>query len=325
MSSQIRCQSFLFGMAAAILLSGGIAQAAYPDHTVHLVVGFSPGGGTDLLARVVAQKLSDKWHQPVLVENRDGANGTIAEDHVAHSAPDGYTISWIANAHTIAPSELKLNYDPVKSFDSVSVLAYSPGVLLINASLPIKTIKEFIAYAKENPGKLNFGHSGTGSSDYLQGEMLMQMTGIKMTSVPFKGAGPTIPALMSNEIQVKFASSSVAVGALKSDKVRALAVGTKARSPMMPDLPTIGEALNLPNFDANTWYGVMVPAGTPTAIVTLLHDDFIAAIKTDEVQKVMADQGFVTVASSPAEMDKTNSEDMARWAEVMQKAGIAKK
>src|SRR5258708_3237954 len=232
-------------------------DAGCPERPVRFLVGFAPGGGTDLLARILGRKLSDKWGQSVIVDNRPGANGTIADDFVAHAPPDGYTIGMATLNHAVTPSQMKLNYDAVKSFAPVILLVSAPELLVVNSALRVSTVKELIALAKSKPGQLNLFSPGAGSPQFLLTGLLMQRTGIKMVSVTYKGSAPGITALLGNEVQVAFTIPSDIIEHVKAGRLRLLGISTSTRSPLMPDVPTIAEAADLPGYEGGNWYGVL--------------------------------------------------------------------
>lgn len=286
---------------------------------MHFIVGFAASGGTDVMARLIAQKLSEKWGQPVVVENRTGADGSIAADFVAHSPPDGYNIAWISNAHTVTPLEFKLNYEPVKSFAPVTLAANVPEFLLINPALPVKTMREFVAYAKANPGKLSFGASGTAGADYLEVQFLMNQAGIKMVGVPYKGGAPAMTAVIGGEIQLMMGTVT-AIESIKAGKLKALFVTGTKRLQQLPDVPTVGEAIDLPEFDkgtrSGTWFGALAPAGTPSDIVHSMRNDIAAVLKLPEVVDVLSKRGFMPNGDTPEEFTRTISDDITMWASV---------
>lgn len=301
------------------------ADPGFPTRPVHFIVGFDPGGATDTSARLVARKLSEKWGQPVIVENRPGADSSIAEDFVAHSAADGYTLLWASNAHTIIPNEYKTNYDAVKSFAPVSITVYTPDVLVVNpTAIPVNSVKELIATAKSKPGKLNFGSSGTGSAPYLEMALLMKMTGIDMTNVTYKGGAPTMVALLNGEIQLMFGSAVATSAQVKAGKFKALAIDAYQRIRLMPDLPTVVEATGLKSYQATPWNGVLAPAGTSKEIIGKLHDDLVSVLKSADVQETMSDQGLVPATDTPAEFAKIVADDISRWASIIGPAAAGK-
>jgi tripartite-type tricarboxylate transporter receptor subunit TctC len=320
LSVVVRWDVLAWGVAAwavsAVTLNP--AAAAYPERAVRLIVGFSAGGGTDFLARLIAAKLSEKWGQPVVVENREGADGTIAEEWVARAAPDGYTIGMVINTHTVTPLLRKLTYDPIKSFESVTLLESHPDVLVINpAVLQVNSLRELIALAKAKPGELNFGSGGASTPPFLITQLLMSRTGMKMVNVTYKGTAPMIVAMLGGEIQVMFGSVETTSQQVKAGKLKALAVSSKARSVMLPDVPTVAEAAALPGFDEGTWEGIVVPAHTPQEIVDRLHADIVAVLKTPDVKERFASQGYAVIGSTPGEFTKFIADDIAKWSALL--------
>lgn len=301
----------------AVGLAAIEAEATYPDHPVHLALGFAPGGGTDVLARLLGQKLSEKWGQPVVIENRPGADTTIAADYVAHAAPDGYTAFFATNAITI-PLDYKLNFDLVKSFEPVTLAASQPDVLVSNpTSLPAQSLKEMMTTAKARPGQLNFGSSGTGTNPYLEWALFKSLAKLDIVTITYKGTGPTVVALLGGEVQLMFGTAPALLENVKSGKIRPLAVSTKFRSPVMPDVPTIAEAADLPEYDGGgSEYGIMLPAGTPKEVVNKMHDDLVEIMHLPDVKKTMTDQGFLTIANTPEEFGAMFAKETEKWAAV---------
>lgn len=306
--------SALLASCAAYSGMSAMALAEYPDRPPHMFVGAAPGGSLDTVTRLIGSALSDRWGQPVVVENRPGASNTIAADVVAHAPPDGYSFLIINGNHTNTPSQLKLNYDPMKSFAPVTLIATNPNVLVVSPSLPVHSIKELVAYAKANPGKLNFGSAGLASGIYLEMKILMNMTGIDMVNVNYTGGGPASVGLLGGETQLGMNSIPTALPLIQSGKLRALGVTTNVRSPIMPDVPTIAEA-GLSGYDEADWEGVLLPAGTPDAIVNKLRDDILAATKSPTLSKKFTELGFITVADKPAEFSEFLKKDIVKWAE----------
>jgi len=307
-------------VAVALSPTAPMAADGYPDRAVRLLVGFAPGGGTDTLARIVAKTLAEKLGQPVIVENRPGADGAIATAAVASATPDGYTIAWITNSHTITPSTQTLAYDPIKDFAPVTQIAYTPSVIAASARVPAKSLKEVIEYARARPGKLNFASSGTGTIGFLELSLLNKLTGIDIVNVSYKGAAPSMVALLAGEVDLSTVSVSVALSNKSSDKIRLLAVTTQTRSPALPDIPTVAEAAGLPSFDTNLWFGMLAPARTPPEVVRRLREATVASLQAPEVQKVMQEQGFIPVGSTPEAMATLIASDIARWSDLLKTA-----
>lgn len=288
--------------AVVVAFTAFCARAEYPERAVHLVVGVDPGGGTDALARLVAGKLSAKWGQPVIVENRPSNFAVVATEYLKNAAPDGYTLMANGSDHTIAPGSLpKLSYDPIKDFTPITLLAIVPNVLLVNPSYTqAKTLKELIDTIKAQPGKFNFGSAG--GAPLLQMELLMKRTGMQMVKIEYKGVGPTMIALLGGEIQLAFYGAAGAVlEQVKSGKLRALAVSTAIRAPLLPDVPTVAEAADLPGYDISQWYGMIAPAGVPKPIIDKVNRDVVDVLKASDVRDTLTKQGFIPAAGPSAE------------------------
>src|SRR4051812_40289628 len=288
-------------LAAALLAAVAQAQT-YPTRPIRFIVPFAPGGSTDTLARTLATKLTEALGQQVVVDNRAGGNGNIGTDLVAHAVPDGYTIllGYIANL-AIGPSlYAKLPFDPVKDLAPVTQLAVAPNILVVHPSVPAKNFKEFIAYAKANPQKVNFASAAVASPGHLAGELLNHAAGIHMQHVPYKGSGQAVVDLVGGQVQVMVSGMSSVMPHIKAGRLRALAVTGAQRSPAVPDIPTIAES-GFPKFEATAWYGVLVPARTPKAIVTRLHDETVRALKMPDVKERLEFVGFEIVGSTPAQ------------------------
>ncbi|HEX6635317.1 MAG TPA: tripartite tricarboxylate transporter substrate binding protein [Usitatibacter sp.] len=309
----------------AVLLAA-FATAAYaqpyPSKPIHFVVPYPAGGPLDTVARLLGQKVSESVHQPVVVENKPGAGGNIGADYVAKAAPDGYTILMGAVAtHAINPTLYRnIPYDPVKDFAPVTEVAWTPNVLVVNPSLPVSNVKEFIAYAKAHPGELNFGSGSTGSAGHLAGELFKTMAGVQMVHVPYKGAGPAMQDLIGGQIQLMFDNLASSLGQVRAGKVRALAVTTAKRSTLAPDLPTIAES-GLPGFDISTWFGIFAPGGTPQPVVQRLHDAFVAALHAPDVQATMKKMGAEPVGNTPEEFAAYIRAEARKYAKVIEASG----
>jgi tripartite-type tricarboxylate transporter receptor subunit TctC len=308
----LRISKCLGGIVATWLLLTGIAAADYPDKPVRLIVGYAPGGAIDTVSRLLGDKLSALWGTPVVVENKAGADGTIASDVVAHSEPDGYTITMVSSNFTIRPTGYKLNYDPVTSFKPVVQVAQTPHVLVANKSLPIETLPELIEYAKSKPGELDFGSSGAGTGPYMEMLLLMKLTGTEMVPIFYKGGAPSLLAVVSGETDLLFATVSSSLEQIRAGELKALGISTSQRVPVIPDVPTIAEATGL-EYDVGSWNGVLVPAGTPDEIVDKLNKDFVAIINTPEMQKGLTDLGFVPIANSPEEFADFIARELKQW------------
>jgi tripartite-type tricarboxylate transporter receptor subunit TctC len=300
-----------------------LAQEWPTRQAIRFVVVYPPGGASDVTARLLAAKLTDTLGQSVVVENRPGANGIIATDFVAKSAPDGYTLL-MAN---LGPNALnpvvykKLPYDALKDFAGVTLTTIVPQVVLVNPSLPIKSIPDLIAYAKANPGKVSFGSAGQGASNHLSGELLNALAGIRMQHIPYKGDAPSLADLISGQIQVALPTTVAGLPFVTSGKLRAIGVTGAKRLDNMPDLPTVSETLR--GFEAVSWGGVMVPAGTPKPVVARLNADINRILKMPDVADKLKALGAVIVGSSPEEFDTYVKDEIAKWGKVARENNIA--
>lgn len=313
-----------FAVLSVFCAMAGAVHAAdpYPSRPIRMIVAYPPGGGTDQVGRVMAEQLTVTLGQNVVVDNRGGATGNIGTELAARALPDGYTLLM----GNVAPNAVnislfrKLSFDPVKDFSPVSLVAITPNILVAHPSIPVKTIKELIAYAKAKPGTLNFPSAGVGSSSHLAGELLKSLAGISMVHVPFKGGGPALVAVIAGEVQIMFATMPAAMPHVKSGKVKPVAVTTAKRSKAMPELPTIAES-GVKGYDASTWYGLLAPAGTPQAIITRLHGDTVKILAGPTRQRLET-QGFEPDGGSPAEFANYIKSEIIKWAKVIKDAGI---
>jgi tripartite-type tricarboxylate transporter receptor subunit TctC len=316
----MQTRKLLIAVAAATLAQGAMA-AQWPERPVRMLVGFAPGGGTDATARAIAPKLIELLGQQVIVDNRPGATGNIATDITAKSNPDGYTIlmGTIA-ALAINPALYqKLPFDPLRDLLPVTRAVDSTNVLVVHPSVPAKSVKELIALAKAK--SLNCGSSGVGGAGHLALELFNLQTGTRIVHVPYKGGGPAMIDLMGGQIQLIFATAASAVGAIRSGKINALAVTTLKRSPLVPDLPTVAET-GLKGFEANNWYGIMVPAKTPRAIVNRLNKDISTALLTPQIKELLFKQGLDVAPESPEAFGAYIKSEHTKWAKVVKAAGL---
>jgi tripartite-type tricarboxylate transporter receptor subunit TctC len=298
------------------------AQAAFPTRPITIVVPFSAGGTTDILARVVGQYLSKDLGQPVVVDNRPGAGGNIGAQAVSRAAPDGYTLLMgTVGTHAINQSLYKkMAFDPIKDFAPLTRVALVPNLLVANPSQPYKNVKEMIAYAKANPGKVTFGSSGNGSSIHLSGELFQHMAGVEMQHVPYRGSSPAVTDLIGGQIAVMFDNMPSAIGYVKSGKLRALAVTTPKRSPALPDVPTIAEA-GVPGYGATSWFGLLAPANTPAPVVTKLNASILKALADPEVKKKLAEQGAEPHGEKPEQFAEFIKSETAKWGKTVKESG----
>jgi tripartite-type tricarboxylate transporter receptor subunit TctC len=294
----------------------------YPSKPIRFVVPYPAGGPLDTVARLLGQKVSESTKQPVIVDNKPGAGGNIGADAVAKSAPDGYTILMGAVAtHAINPTlYASMPYDAAKDFVAVTQVASTPNVLVVNPSVPANNVREFIAYAKANPGKLNFGSGSTGSAGHLAGELFNTMAGVQLVHVPYKGAGPAMQDLIGGQIQLMFDNLASSLGQIKAGRVKALAVTTAKRTALAPDLPTIAES-GLPGFDVSTWFGVFVPAHTPQAMVDKLHAELTRALAAPDVRDAMLKLGAEPVGSTPQEFAAYIKAEADKYAKLVKASG----
>ncbi len=305
-----------------MLLTSGYVQAqAYPTKPVRLLVGFAPGGSTDVVARLLAQKLTESLAQIVVVENRGGANTAIATEAAARAAPDGYTLIINAAGHVTNPSLMKLNFDAVRDFAFISLLTESQNLLVTHPSFPARTVKELIAFSKARPGQINFASQGTGSSGHLTGELFQFMAGVRWLHVPYKGAGPAVIDLIAGHTSLAFPNMPAVLPHARGGKLRALAVSGARRSNAAPEIPTIAEG-GLAGFDVTNWFGLAAPAKTPRAIIERLHADTVRALKSPELRDSLMKSGADPVGNTPEQYAAFIQEEIAKWARVIKAAGI---
>jgi tripartite-type tricarboxylate transporter receptor subunit TctC len=296
--------------------------ADYPERPVTVVVGFPPGGPSDVLARIIAKKLGELLGQPFIVDNRPGAGGNVAGEVAAHAEPDGYTLLMGNNSILATNASLyaKIDFDPVKDFTPISLIGTQANILVVNPNVPAKTMAELIDLAKANPGKLNFASSGYGAAAHLAGELFKTEAHIDIVHVPYKGAGPALQDVISGEDQMMFATAASVVGMIKSGQVRALAVTTLKRTAILPDVPTVDE-LGIKGFEATTWHGLVAPVGTPKDIIATLDRATIAALSDAEVRQSLAALGVDVAGDSPQEFSAYIQAEIPKWAQVIKASG----
>jgi len=311
-------------IAAALLALVPFAahSQAFPAKPVKLVIPFPPGGSLDNIGRLLAQKISESWGQPVVVENRPGAGGNVGADAVAKSPADGYTVVMGAlSTHAVNPSLYpKMPYDAVKDFAPISNVAITPNVLTVNAGLPVNSLKELIAYAKAHPGKVNFGSGSNGSAGHLAGELFKVETGTDVAHIPFKGGAPATQALVAGDTQFMFDNLANAMAQLKGGRIKALAVTTAQRSKLAPDLPTMAEA-GMPGFDISTWFGILAPAGTPPETIAKWNAELVKALNAPDVREKMLAQGAEPAPSTPAEFAAFIARERDKYARIIKASG----
>jgi tripartite-type tricarboxylate transporter receptor subunit TctC len=312
--------SFLLLLGAFLALPA--AGQTWPAKPLRLIVAFPPGGTNDIVARSVAQRLSERLGQSMLVENRPGANGALGADVAAKSAPDGYTLFIAAVNHVVLPAlYAKLPYDIERDFAPVVLLATVPIVVVVHPGVPANSIAELIALAKAKPGTLNYASSGNGAGTHLAGELFKMQAGVSMTHVPYKGSGPAITDLIGGQVQLMFADLPSASPQIKAGKLRVLAVGSPRSSPLAPELATVS-ASGLPGYEAYTWVGIMAPAGTPKEIVTRLNTEAVAALERQDLKDALAAQGAEAAPGTPEQFGAHVKSELAKWAKVVKTAGI---
>jgi len=311
-------------LAAALLLLALFhpALAQYPNRAVKLIVPFPPAGATDIVGRIVAQKLGEQMGQSVVVENKPGAGGSIGSDLAAKSAPDGYTLLMATSStHSIGPALQKLPYDPLKDFAPITHVANVPNVLVVSPVLPVTSVQELIAYAKARPGQLNFASSGVGTIVHLNGELFKMLAGVDMVHVPYKGTALSIPDVANGSVAMLFDSLASVQPHIKAGRVRPLAVNAQRRSALLPEVPTLAEA-GMPAFDRYTWFGMFAPAGTPKEIVARVNAEVATALKAPDLLERFAAAGAEAVGSTPEQFVERIRSDGVRWAEVIRKADV---
>ncbi len=309
-------------LAAALVTAPAPAQDAYPARPVRVVVGLAPGGATDIQTRLFAQKLTESFGRPFVVENRAGAGGTVAYAQVAKAPPDGYTLLGVAGGYTITPAVYaKLSYDPLKDFAPISLVAQAPFLLVVHPSLPAKSVKDLIALARAKPGALDCASAGLGSSTHMAFELFRISAGVKITHIPYKGTGPGLVDAMAGQVQMLFANVLSSLTYVKAGRLRALAVTTAKRSTVLPDLPTIAES-GVPGYETSTWHGWLAPAGVPPAILNRLNAELVRSARASDLLEKLATDGGEGVGSTPEQFTRQLVAEMARWRKIVKEAGV---
>ena len=317
-----RIAQLAFSVAALAVMVGSASAQTYPSKPIRWIVPFPPGGSTDLLARVVGQKLTEAWGQQVIVENKGGAGGTLGAAEAARAPADGYTLLMGAIHHTIASSVYpKLPYDIQKDFAPITVVAIVPNVQVVNPSVPANSTKELIAYAKANPGKLTYGSAGMGTAHHLIGEQFNLQAGVNILHVPYKGSSPAVADLIGGQVQIMYDTVASCLPHIKSGKLRPLAVATAKRSSALPDVPTIAEAA-LPGFEVTTWFGALAPVETPKEIVVRLNGEIVKILAMPDVRKRLLDAGAEPVGNSPEQMAAQIKKETGEFAKIVKQAKI---
>jgi len=310
--------------AALLLAVSGVhaAEPAFPTKPVRIIVGFAPAGAADITARLLGQRLAALWGQPVVTDNRPGAGSTIGSEIAAGATPDGHTLTVVSASYAASAGLYKkLAFDPVKAFTPITMVAAGHNLLAAHPSVPAKTAKELIAYAKANPGKLTMGSAGTGSVTHLAGELFKVMAGIDVTHVPYKGGGPNLTALIGGEIQISVMSLSAAIGQVKTGRLKSLGITSLKRSVAVPDIPTVAES-GLPGYEAKNWYGILTPAGTPKFVVAKLNRQINDILRTPDMIAALVKQGLEAEGSTSDAFSVYLKSEIAKWAKVVKSAGL---
>ncbi|AVA34194.1 tripartite-type tricarboxylate transporter receptor subunit TctC [Cupriavidus metallidurans] len=322
LTARIALRVLLATTAIAALPLGAHAADAWPSRPIQLLIPYPPGGSADLLARPLGAKLQERLGQPIVLDYRPGAGGTIATQALARSKPDGYTLIMVLAAHAINPSLYpKLPYDTRKDFAPVSLVANLPLILAGSPSLKARNVPELIAAAKAAPGTITFGSAGNGNTGHLAGELFDSMAGVKMTHVPYKGSAQVVNAMLAGDIQLTFDSISTSMPQIRAGRMTALAVTSAKRAAMAPDVPTLAEA-GVPGFDINGWYAILAPAGTPRAVVDKLSSEIAAVLTQPELRSQLAANGYEPVGSTPAALGAHIDAELVRWNKVVREAGV---
>jgi len=316
------CSRLALGLAATLVLGMAPALAAFPEHPVTLVVPFAPGGGTDTIARTLAEGMGKDLGQTVIVENKPGAGTVIGTQFVARSEPDGYTLVMATFAHAVNPSLYKnLPYDTRHAFAPVALVAHSPNVLVVNPKTPFKSVQQLLDYARAHPGKLNYGSFGNGTSAHLAGELFKSLAKVDLVHVPYKGSAPALNDLIGGQIDLMFTTVASVASHIKSGTLRALAVTSAERSPAFPDLPTLAEA-GVPGYQAESWYGLYAPASTPDAIIKRLNASVAKAVQSPAFQQRVTDEGLMVNVGPPEQLAKYVDAEEKRWSQVVRDAHL---
>jgi tripartite-type tricarboxylate transporter receptor subunit TctC len=305
-------------LAWALLGAGGAALAQdYPARALRFIVPFPPGGGTDLISRVIGRKLNERWGQPVVIENRGGANGVIGAELAARAPADGHTLAMIISTHTVLPSwKRDLPYDLLRDFAAVIHVAEVPNIVVAHPALPVRSIRDLIELGRKRPGQLNYAGAGTGGPSHLAGELFGHLAGVKMSQIPYKGTGPAMADLLGGHVDLMFATTPGALPHVRAGKLRGLAVTGASRSPIAPELPTVAEA-GVKDYEFVSWYGIVVRAGSPAQAIERLHAEIASILGADDVRQLLTDQGAQATARGPREFDAYLRSETKRWAKMI--------
>ena len=311
----------LCALFIATLFPMTAAAQTYPNKPVRLIVPFPPGGSNDVVGRMIAAQLSTRLDKPVIVENQGGAGGLIGTEMAARSQPDGYTLLLVSVAYAFIPAIYKLPYDPATAFAPVAILGAGPVVIAVTSKLPVNSVKELIALAKEKPGELNYATAGVGSFQHLASELFKLQAGVDIVHIPFKGGGPAMMDVIAGNTQIAIGSLVQMLPQIKAGKLKALGVGSAKRIAALPDLPTISEA-GVPGYEVTNWWGIVVPAGTPQSVIDRLHKELTAVVSSTETKKRFENEGAEPLSMSPEEFGRFIAAETVKWARVVKEAGI---
>jgi tripartite-type tricarboxylate transporter receptor subunit TctC len=317
-----RGSKVLFAVLALLVAGGAAAQPSYPDKPIKMVIGFPPGGAPDTVARLLGQKLTEALGQPIVMDHATGAGGNIAMERLAKAPADGYTLGFLVNGQlVINPSLYKLTYDPAKVFAPISQVTVTPNMLVVNNAVPAKNLQELVALSKSKPGQLTYASGGTGTGNHMAAELFKSTAGLDINHIPYKGVLAAVPDLLGERVTMMFSPLPVVLPLVREGKLRAIAVTSLKRSPSAPDLPTVAES-GYPGFDVTIWYGVLAPAGTPSAIVRKLHAEIAKALAQPDLRAKLAEQGLEPIGNSPEEFAAIIRAETPVWTKVIKEAGI---
>ena len=319
------CWHCAAGIAVMLVMAGATAataaEANYPNRPIRLVVPFAPGGGVDISGRTVAAKLSERLKQQVVVDNRPGAGGNLGTELVARATADGYTLLLASSSYGANPALYKLSYDPLTGFEAVTLISQQPFIFVVNPNVPARSVRELVAYAKANPGKLNYSSSGAGGIQHLAAELFKSMAGVDFVHIPYRGGASSQTDLISNQVQLEFSTILSTLPLVRNNQLRALAVTTVVRSPALPDTPTIAEA-GVPGYNVSGWYAILAPAGTPRAIVQLLNREIAALLQAPDVRQRLSTEGSMVAAGTPQQLAEHIRQEIGKWTRLVKEANI---
>ncbi|SRR5216684_3802555 len=310
------------GTVLCLVFSLVASAQDWPNKPIRWVVPYPPGGGTDVIARIMQNRMSEGLGQPIVIENRGGAGGAVGTEVAARSAPDGYTFLFTLSSHTINPLLYKLNYDVERDFAPVSLIVSVPQLIAANPATPYKTMKDVVAAAKAEPGKLSFASVGNGTPSHIAGELLKLKTGIELLHVPYKGGGPAVSDTIGGQVPLIFVTAAAAMSHVRAGKLHPLAVTTLKRSPGAPEIPTVAEALNLQDYEVDSWYAMFAPAKTPPAIIARMQREIARVVQLPDVRQKLVEQGGDPVGGPPEQLERVVKAELKKWAEVIQAAKI---